>query len=198
MGVPTCPRVDAGTFWSWFDLFLRVALLPFPWDMDNRTAMFAMDGIRIMPGEPTDLAFDMNLAGPHNGLRELHEERDADDHDHHREQASALANQGDVAEARRCQRGHGEIQGVVDRIDLRVPAGLQFVYERAGNEHEHHEVGSTGNQLATLGDPPLPAFQISYDAQSAQQTECAEQPQEREAARQGRNQQRHDDYHVEQ
>ena len=50
----------------------------------------------------------------------------------------------------------------VERIDLRIPAGLYFVYERAGDEHEHHEVGSTADQLAALGSPPLPAFQIFW------------------------------------
>ena len=149
-----------------------------------------MHGIWLMSLQPAMRTFVKNLGRAKHGLRQLHEERDADDHRHDSGQLAGDAGQNDVAEAGRGDGGYGEIE----RVDITLDAGAvdeeEGVDEAGGDEEEGQQVDYRNDRLAPSEQPALfkrveqrAAVRERPEPEDAQEAEIGERLRERAASR---------------
>lgn len=74
--------------------------------------MLAMHRIGFMPIEAAGWAVVFKFGWLEYGLRQTHEQGDAEDHDEHAQDFAAGRGQGDITEASGGESGYGEVEGV--------------------------------------------------------------------------------------
>ena len=115
--------------------------------MDYLTTVLAMHGVRIVAGEAAIFTFVTNFAGTENGLYQPQEQGDAKNHDHHRQNVTAGADQDDVTEPGGSQCRDGEIQRLDVVCDTRVCIDLQDIHNGGDNKDKDDQVDDAENNV---------------------------------------------------
>lgn len=87
-------------------------------DIDRRAAVFAVAGVTIVQGQSTGIAFLFDLVRAVDGLQQLKEKTNAEDHDSDGQNATQPVRQDDIPVSGGRQRGDREIK----RVDVSARA----------------------------------------------------------------------------
>ena len=121
-------------------------------DMQDRAAMFAVNGIRLMPAKSARRAFITHLFGPENSLDQAQKERDTEYHDQYRQQMATGAHEDNVAEAGRRQCCYREVKGIGIIFYCRIFLDLQHINDSGNDENEHKKIDDAEDDVFMVTD----------------------------------------------
>ena len=108
--------------------------------IEGFTAVFAVDGVRVVAAQTAGRAFVVHAVWTENGLDESQKQANPKNHDADGEQPPGAAFEGDVAEAGGCQCRYREVERVDIIGDQRVDADLHDVDQGGDKKDKDREI----------------------------------------------------------